>query len=91
MAQVVVDNPGQVAAVAAATIVLTRAAVNAVRPRTAVEGLALMLVLQLAVPKLAQLAVERGYLRFRVRDADGKLVPMVPGKVIDEGDTPAPA
>ncbi|HUY44223.1 MAG TPA: hypothetical protein VMV92_00640 [Streptosporangiaceae bacterium] len=76
MAQVMVDNPGQFALLAAGTIVATRAAANLVRPRTAVQALALGIVLQMGLPVLAMEAVKRGWVRIRVRDADGCLVPL---------------
>jgi hypothetical protein len=83
IAQVVVDNPGQMALIAAATVVLTRAAANIVRPRTPLEGLALLVVLNIAMPKLAMMAAERGWLAFKTRDQDGKLIPLVFGKCED--------
>lgn len=83
VARVVVDNPGQFALVIAGTVVLTRAAANIVRPRTPLQAVALMVVLQAGLPVLAKTAMDRGWLRFRVRDADGKLVPLVPGKAED--------
>lgn len=75
-AQIVVDNPGQFVFVAAGALVIGRAAMNIVRPRTAAEALALMLVLQLGTPKLIELAIARGWLKFRVRDEEGHLVPL---------------
>jgi hypothetical protein len=89
--QVVVDNPGQFAMVAAGTIVLTRAAVNLVRPRGPLEALALMVFLQLAIPRAAMAAVDRGWITFRVRTPDGRLVPLVPAheEVADDGVVPA--
>jgi hypothetical protein len=81
--QAVVDNPAQFALLGAGTIVATRAAMNIMRPRSAFEALALMVVLQIGLPKLALMAVERGWITFRVRDIDGNLVPLVPGKAED--------
>lgn len=78
--QLVVDNPAQFALITAGSVVAMRAAVNIVRPRTPLQGLALMVVLQAGLPVLARTAMDRGWLRFRVRDADGNLVPLVPGK-----------
>jgi hypothetical protein len=76
--QLVVDNPAQFALIGAGTIVLTRAAFRLVKPRNAVEALAVMVVLQLGLPKLALTAMEKEWLRFRIRDADGQLVPFDP-------------
>jgi hypothetical protein len=76
--QLVVDNPGQFALLVAGDIVLTRVVMNLVRPRTAAEGLAVMVVLAAGLPLLAGHAVSRGWLRFRVRDEDGNLVPLEP-------------
>lgn len=87
--QVIVDNPGQFALVTAASIVLTRAAVNLVRPRTAIEGLALLVLLQLLLPRLATAAVEHGWITFRIRTPDGRLVPLIIGKAVSE-PVPAP-
>jgi hypothetical protein len=69
--QLVVDNPAQFALLMAGGIVLGRAAVNIVRPRTGLEALALAAVLQAGVPLLASQVLERGWIRLRVRDEDG--------------------
>jgi hypothetical protein len=74
--QVIVDNPGQFALIAAGALVAMRAAANIIRPRTPLEALALMVVLQVALPPLAMHAVSRGWLKLKVRDADGCLVPL---------------
>lgn len=74
--QVVVDNPGQFALLLAGSVVIGRAAANIVRPRTALEALALMVVLQVGIPVLAAKAIGQGWIRLRVRDADGCLVPL---------------
>lgn len=79
--QLVVDNPAQFALVIAGTVVTARAAFNIVRPRTPLEGLALMVVLQVGLPALATAAIDRGWLKFRVRDEDGNLIPLAPGDV----------
>ena len=78
--QVVLDNPGQFALITAGAIVLTRAAANIVRPRTAVEAFALLIVLQVGLPKLIMAAAERGWIRFYVRDEEGRRVPMIMGR-----------
>jgi hypothetical protein len=88
--QVVVDNPGQFALITAGTVVLYRAALNLVRPRTPLEAAALLVVLQIGLPKLAMAAVDRGWLTFRIRDADGRLIPLITGKVEGDGPVPAP-
>ena len=73
--EIVVDNPAMFAGVVAGTIVLTRAAVRIVRPRSLLEVLALVVVLELTIPQLARVAIERGLLPpVKVRDADGRLV-----------------
>jgi hypothetical protein len=82
LTQLVVDNPAQFALLFAGGIVLGRVAGRMVRPRTALEGLALMTVLQAGVPLLATQAIERGWIRFKVRDEDGQLVPLIPGKAL---------
>jgi len=76
MTELVVDNPGQFVILAAGTVVLTKTALNIVRPRTAVQALALAVVLQAGIPVLGMQAVRRGWLRFRVRDDHGCLVPL---------------
>lgn len=78
LAQVVVDNPGQLAIVAAVTLVAGRAAMNLVRPRTPIEALALLVTLELGMGKGVQLAIDRGWLNFRIRDEAGQLVPLCP-------------
>lgn len=84
LTQLVVDNPAQFALLMAGGIVLGRAAANIVRPRTVLEALALMAVLQAGVPLLASQALERGWIRLRVRDEDGQLVPFIPGKMLPD-------
>jgi hypothetical protein len=71
----VADNPAQVALIVAGTIVLTAAGRNIARPKTIVEVLALQAVLTAAAPLAVHTAVERGWLKFRVRDQHGALVP----------------
>jgi hypothetical protein len=87
--QVIVDNPAQFTMVAAGTLVLTRLAFRAVQPRSAVEALALFLVLQVGIPKLGLIAVENGWLTFKIRDDRGRLIPLVPGKVTADVATSA--
>lgn len=74
--QVIVDNPGQFALMVAGMVVLSKAAKNIVRPRNAVEALALAVVLQVGLPMLAGEAVRRGWLKLRVRDEHGYLIPL---------------
>jgi hypothetical protein len=71
----VADNPAQVALIVAGTIVLTTAARNIARPKTIVEVLALQTMLTAAAPLAVHTAIERGWLKFRVRDHHGCLVP----------------
>lgn len=89
--QVIVDNPGQFALVTAGAIVITRAALRIVHPRTPLEALALFVVLQVGLPHLAMLGVEKGWLTFKVRTSDGQLVPLLPGGVIGDVAPPPPA
>lgn len=90
LTQFVVDNPGQMVMIGAGTIVLTRAAFNLVRPRTALEALALFTLLQISLPHLAMLGIEKGWLNFKLRDPAGCLVPLRLG-LSDATDTaPAP-
>jgi hypothetical protein len=70
----VVDNPGQVALIAAGTIVLAAAARNIVKPKTVTEMLALQVMLTAAGPVIAHQVITRGWLTFRVRDASGALI-----------------
>lgn len=85
--QLVVDNPAQFALMTAGTIVIARAAFNIVRPRTLLEALALAVVLQIGLPQAALAAIDHGWLKFKVRDAHGCLVPMVS----DAPATPPPS
>lgn len=78
--QVLVDNPKAFLLIGAGTVVATRAAVNIVRPRTAMEALALFVLLQMGLPMLASQAMQRGWLQLRVRDDEGHLVPLEPRK-----------
>lgn len=75
--EVVVDNPAQMALILAGGVVIGRAAANIVRPRTPLQALALMVVLQVGTPLLMSEAVKRGWIKFRVRDENGDLVPLV--------------
>jgi hypothetical protein len=70
----VVDNPGQVALIAAGTVVLAAAARNIARPKTITEVIALQVLLTAAMPLIAGQVVQRGWLTVRVRDASGALV-----------------
>jgi len=74
----VVDNPGQCALLAAGTVVVTAMARNLVKPRTVLEMLALHAVLTASAPLVAEQVVKRGWLTFRVRDADGNLITVHP-------------
>jgi hypothetical protein len=74
LTQFVVDNPAQVLLLAAGTVVVMAAARNVVKPKGLVEALALQMVLSAAAPLAAKVIVERGWLTFSVRDADGRLV-----------------
>ena len=74
--QLVVDNPVQFGLVAAGSLVLARAAVNIVKPRTPLEFLALLCVLEFASPLLIRKAMDTGLLKFRIRDESGQLVPL---------------
>lgn len=78
--QVVVDNPSQFALIGASTVVAGRIMTNLMRPRNPLEALAMMAVLHVGLVSLAAIATERGWLKFRIRDEDGKLVPLIPGK-----------
>ena len=90
MVRLVLDNPGQFAVITAATIVATKTAFRIVQPRTALEALALLVVLELAIPKLAMTAIDRGWLTIRIRDAHGCLVPLVTGLTYEIGDDDPP-
>lgn len=90
--QVIVDNPAQFAVMTAATIVLARTAVRVMRPRSALELLALMVVLEVTLPRLAMAAIDRGWMTIRIRDVDGRLVPLGLSYEIGDDDPPfAPA
>lgn len=75
LAQVTVDNPGQIAVVFAGTVVMTRVVANLMRPRGPLEFLALAVTCQAAGTYLAAKAVDAGLLRFRLRGPDGELPP----------------
>lgn len=79
LTQLAVDNPGQLALMAAGSIVIAKVLVNAVRPRTLLEALATIVVADAAAVLLARKALDKGVIRLRVRDADGALVPLVTG------------
>lgn len=79
LTQFVVDNPRQFAMLAAGTVVLCAAARNIVKPKNLIEALALQAVFTAAAPLVAKQVVERGWLTFKVRDADGALMTFRPG------------
>ena len=76
MTQLVVDNPAQFAFVAAGAMVTGKILVNLVKPRTPLEALAVLIVAECATPFLLKAAIDHGYLKFRIRDPDGNLVPL---------------
>jgi hypothetical protein len=80
LTQFVVDNPAQVVLLGAGTIVACMAARTITRPRTVLEALALQAVLTAAAPLAAKQVIDRGWLTFRIRDADGALVTARPAK-----------
>ena len=72
--QFVLDNPVGVGVTVAGTLVISRIGFNLVKPRTAVQGVALLVVLQFVAPWLLRQAVERGVISFRLRDGEGGFV-----------------
>jgi hypothetical protein len=80
LTQIVVDNPGQFVLLGSGALVFGRALANLVKPRTPLEALALFVFAEAAGAYLAKQAVDRGILRFKVRDANGCLVPLEWGK-----------
>lgn len=75
-ARMIGDNPGPALATFAAAVVATRAAMNVVRPRTPLQAACLMVVLELALPRLAVMAARHGVMRWYARDEDGHRVPI---------------
>lgn len=74
--QVLVDNPAQFVLIGAATLVATRALANLVKPRTPVQALAVFIVMQVGSQALIKKAISEGWLKFRIRDEEGHLVPL---------------
>jgi hypothetical protein len=72
--QFAVDNPVSVAVTIAGVVVAQRVAFNAVRPRTGLQGLALVLVMQVLTPWLLRQAIEHDVISFKLRDGDGGFV-----------------
>lgn len=77
-ARVIVDNPGPFALLVAGDVVLMRILANLVKPKTPAQGAAVMVVSLAALPLLNRQAVERGWVKLRVRDENGDLVPYRP-------------
>lgn len=77
VAQVIVDNPAPLALTAAGAMVATRILANAMKPRGLLEFAALWLTCNALCSWGTTELIERGILKFRVRDADGKLIPLV--------------
>ena len=76
MAQLVLDNPRELALVGAGSIVVSKILLNAVRPRGLLEGLAVIVVASMLCGAGGAELVRRGYLNFKVRDQAGCLVPL---------------
>lgn len=76
--QVIADNPGQFAIVMAGSYVTTRMLARAVRPYGLFGVLCTVSVSYALNCKLAEIAIEKGWLKFRVRDENGVLMPMSP-------------
>ena len=74
MTQFVVDNPVGVSVTVAGTLVVSRIAVNLVKPRSALQASALLVVLYALTPWLLRQAVERGVISFKLRDGEGGFV-----------------
>lgn len=79
VAQVVADNPGQVALFIAGSIVGARIMGNLVQPRNGVQALATLIVCATAGALLTEQGINRGIIKIRVRDADGTLRPLIIG------------
>lgn len=75
MTELVVDNPWQIALLLAGAITVTAAARNVVRPRTALEALALAAVLEAGCAYGTSYVITAGVIPFKVRDEHGELVP----------------
>ena len=74
MTQFVVDNPVGVSITIAGTLVVSRIAFNAVKPRSALQGVALLVVLNALTPWLLKQAIEHGVISFKLRDGEGGFV-----------------
>ena len=72
--QFALDNPVQVAVTVSGMVVVSRIGVNLVKPRTATQAVALLVVLNVLTPWLLSKAVERGVISFRLRDGEGGFV-----------------
>lgn len=72
----IVDNPAPMILVVAGSIVTTKILANLMKPRGLAEVLALMLVADVLCAGGAAWLTEKGYLQWKVRDADGCLVPL---------------
>ena len=72
--QFVLDNPVGVGVTVAGTLVVSRIGFNLVKPRSAVQGVALLVVLNMLTPWLLKQAIERGVISFRLRDGEGGFV-----------------
>jgi len=71
LAQLVADNPGQMAVLASGAYLSGAMAARIVRPRNLAEALALILVLDTAISWALPRLLESGVIRLRVRDAAG--------------------
>jgi hypothetical protein len=74
MVRFVTDNPRQCAVTLGGMIVLDKILINLVRPRTAIEALAVMAVAPLLSAAVMKKAMDSGIIDFQVRDCHGCLV-----------------
>lgn len=75
MAQLAVDNPGQMAVLASGLYLGCGVATRIVRPRGPLEAVALVLVLNAAIGYALPRLLESGVIRLKVRDAAGNADP----------------
>lgn len=83
MAELVVDNPWQMALLLSGDYVIGRAVVNIVKPRGVLGILACAIVAGAITGAGSAALVGSGLLPMRMRDKDGRLVPIFPAGALE--------
>lgn len=76
MVRIVADNPKEFALIGGGSYVVGAIMMNAVKPRSPLGAITTGFVSYMLMTQLVRMAADKGFLNFKVRDLDGKLVPL---------------